>query len=56
MKGIIVQNFLKGIIMDNASVRKVIMIIFKTIFAKNARIFGIILIKLLILLKLPLLL
>ena len=46
MKGIIVQSFLKGIIMDNVSVRKVIMMIFKTVFAKNARIFGIILLNL----------
>ena len=45
MKGIIVKNFLKGIIMDNASVRTAIMMIFKTIFAKNAKIFGLILIN-----------
>ena len=45
MKELTVQSFFKGIIMDNVSVRKVIMIIIKIVFVKNAKIFGIILLK-----------
>ena len=46
MKEITVKNFFNGIIMDNVSVRKVIMIIIKIVFVKNAQIFGTILLKL----------